>query len=304
MGLFSKGRINIVITNRFLRYTYPKKNKKGTLAFGEEKLPEGVIKDGKIDKDVAFSKIINKLVKKHKWKGKNLYFCIPDDTVVIRQMQISAALSKEEANAYVRNQIGVSIHLPFADPSIAIEFLSKEQENQNILLFAYPKEKITAFQAVFKEAGLKSVAVDLTSLSVYRYYYQQRDKEKENVLHIHWNQDALELTAYRDHKAIFIRYMKIEALDEVDSEQAKQVITEYTREITRIIDFYQYSITKGEANINLLLLTGDFPFLKLVREELKNVTTIPLHNIREELPIKFVDALGLALKPEVRKGEQ
>lgn len=306
MGLFKKNRVNIVITNRALRYTYYKNAKNTSLTFGEEELPIGVMKDGRVESRVALVKIVKKLVKSHKWSGSNIYFCVPDDTVVIRQLQIPVTLTMNEAVSYVKTQLGTSIYLPFEDPSIAIEFLEEEDKKRNLLLFAYPEEKIIEFEGVFKEAGLKSKAVDLTSPSVYRYYYKKRQEKADGVLHIHWNLDALSLTTYRLDKAIFTRYMSNELYEEkqeLKEDEASQVIDDYIREITRIIDFYQYSITKGEERINLLLVTGDFPYLHSVFKILEETVNIPIYKFEEEIPIKFIDALGLALKNGVHKGE-
>ncbi|WP_164668377.1 type IV pilus biogenesis protein PilM [Virgibacillus doumboii] len=301
MGIMNNGKVSIVVTNLVLRYTYHKSSSiDDPVAYGEVDLPKDTIKDGTIVNKPVLLEVIKQLVQKHKWKRKKLFFAVPDDTVVIRQLQIPVSLSKEEAKGYVRTQIGNSFYLPFADPVIALEFLDADQENRNILLFAYPREKISAFEEVFKEAGLKPAAADLTSLSVYRYYFLTKSEEKDNVLLIHWNHSALVLTAFQNHKAIFTRYMKIDVSEEkIIEESAMKMIDELMIEINRIIDFYQYSITKGASKIDQLLLSGDFPFLSSAKTNLLETLTIPLYSFEdEELPVKFIDALGLALKQD------
>ncbi|MFD1038120.1 type IV pilus biogenesis protein PilM [Virgibacillus byunsanensis] len=301
MGYLNNGRVNIVITNRLLRFTYHKNpSAEGLVTHGEVELPEGTIKDGTIVNKSALLEVIHQLVRKHKWKRKKLIFAVPDDTVVIRQLQIPISLTKEESISYVNTQIGNSFYLPFANPALDIEFLGEDEQNRNILLFAYPKEKIIAYETVFEEAGLKPIAADLTTLSVYRYYYLQQMEEKAHVLLIHWNQDALILTAFQHHKAVFTRYMTIEANTEGNEEIAKEIINEFVIEINRIIDFYHFSITKGEASINRLLLTGDFSFLNSVKETLSESVTIPIQSFeKEELQSAYIDVLGLALKRDV-----
>ncbi|WP_106496919.1 type IV pilus biogenesis protein PilM [Lentibacillus sp. Marseille-P4043] len=301
MGLMNNGRVNMVITNHSLRYTFHKNaSSSGLVTYGEVELPNGTIKDGTIANKSAFLEAVNLLVHQQKWKRKKLYFSLPDDTVVVRKLQIPAALSKEEAMGYVNTQIGNSLYLPFANPALAIEFLDNDRENREILLFAYPKEKITAFVAIFEEVGLKPVVADLTSLAVYRYYYLHQPDEKEHILLIHWDRDALVLTVFQQHKAIFTRHMKIEMVETPSEDKAMDTINEYITEINRIIDFYQYSITKGEERINKLLLSGDFPFLSAVQTALMNTVTIPIHYFQnEELPKKYIDVLGLALKQDV-----
>lgn len=302
MGFMNSGRVNIVITNRVLRYSCHRNTSiDSMLTHGEVVLPEGLIKDGVITNKAVFEEIVHKLVRENKWKGKKLCFSVPDDTVVIRQLQIPSTLTEEEASGYIKTQIGNSFYLPFSDPAIAIDFLDADERNRNVLLYAYPKEKISSFEEAFEEKGLKPVVADLTALSVYRYYYQQKQEDKENVLLIHWNHEALILTAFQQHKAIFTRYMKTTDVQaELTKETAIQIIQEYSVEINRIIDFYQYSITKGKSSIDLLLLSGDFPYLSKVEQTILENSSIPIHQFSEEkVSVKYVDVLGLALKKEV-----
>jgi type IV pilus assembly protein PilM len=301
VGLFNKGRVNMVITNCVLRYSYHRHATLDSLIDqGEIELPPGTIKDGAIvNKDVLVQSISN-LVRNKRWKRKKMFFCLPDDSVVIRQIQIPAALTKEEAASYLQNQLGHSFYLPFANPVFSVEFLEEENQQRNILLYAYPKDKITAFKEVFRDAGMNPVVADLTSLSVYRYYYNKYRKEKEHVLHVQWNSDALILTAFQNHKAIFTRYVKLsinEHQTELTRTEIEGAINEYSIEINRIIDFYQYSISKGQANINLVLLSGDFPYLSEVHQALKEAISVDIFAFSvSENELKYMDVLGLSLK--------
>ncbi|WP_156291458.1 type IV pilus biogenesis protein PilM [Oceanobacillus salinisoli] len=300
MGFMNNGRVNIVITNKVLRYTYHRNHTlEGLVTYGEIELPTDTFQEGKLNK-VVFLKVINQLVQKYKWKRKKLFFSIPDDTVVIRQMQIPAALTKVEAIDYVQTRIGNSIYLPFENPAIEIDFLDTDETNRNILLFAYPKDKIDDFEEAFAKTGLKPVVADLTSLSVYRYYYLTKNENKEHVLLIHWNNDALILTVFKNDKAIFSRNIKLSVENDSKEEVDLSFIDEYLIEINRIIDFYQYSISKGESQINQLLLCGDYPYIKTVKERLSEQVTIPIHSFeKEELSSGYIDVLGLALKKDV-----
>lgn len=88
MGLANSSRMNIVITNRVLRYSYHKNTSlDGLVSHGEIALPGGTINDGAIMNKPAFLEVMNKLVHSQKWKRKKLFLCVPDDTVVIRQLK-------------------------------------------------------------------------------------------------------------------------------------------------------------------------------------------------------------------------
>lgn len=309
MGLGKNVRVNMVITNRVLRYTFHQNSTLDSLtSHGEIELPEGTISDGNIMNKPVLIELINKLVHTEKWKRKKLYFCVPDNTVVIREMAVPATLSKNEIKGYLNTQIGNSLHLPFDNPAIDFEMLDAVKEQQNILLFAYPEDRLHAFNGVFIEAGLKPEVADLTSLSVYRYYYVQSESKEEDVLLIHWNTDSIALTAFNQHKAIFTRYRKVEVPKEMlDEQMANQMVNEQIIEVNRIIDFYQYNIRNNKSSITKILISGDFPYLKQVKNKLMDKVIISVSlvdeiNKAQEIPAKYTDVLGLALKRGVLKG--
>lgn len=311
MELFKRGRVNIVITNRHLRYTDHSNRSLDSLTdHGEVELPENTIIDGKIENRKTLQDIMSDLVKEKKWRRNKLFFAVPDDTVVIRELQVPVSLTEDEALSYVRMQLGKSFYLPFSNPAIDIDMLEAEKEKRNLLIYAYPKEQVMAFQEMFEEAGLKPVVADLTALSVYRYYYKKHQAEKSHVLLLHWNKDALVITAFNQHKAVFSRYLKYSTrlgeknnFSELNEVKAEEIIDDLIIEINRILDFYHYSITEGESAITRLLLSGDFPYIELVEEKIKVAIDIPIYDYEAdeaglELPIKYVDVLGLALKKE------
>jgi type IV pilus assembly protein PilM len=301
MGVMNKDRVNIVITNHVLRYSYHKNASfDRVIDQGEIPLPHETIKDGNIVDKTTLRNILIDFVQQKKWKRKNICFCLPDDSVVIRQLQIPAGLTKSEALGYVQTQLGHSFYLPFANPALEIEFLDINNHERSILLYAYPKDKIDAFAELFRESGLRPIVADLTSLSVYRYFYKQSELNKDHILHVHWNWDALVLTAFHHHKAVFTRYIKVEMMEhrnDLSDETIEQTINEYSVEINRIIDFYKYSISKGQADINLILLTGDFPYLQQVKNTLSQSLSTEIHPFTDEVDdLKYIDVLGLALK--------
>ncbi|MGM8364552.1 type IV pilus biogenesis protein PilM [Virgibacillus sp. W0181] len=298
MILPTAGRVNLVITNNIIRYSFHKQPSMDGLAYkGELELPQGTVQDGVILNKAVFKEAMNKLVVKHKWKRKKLFLALPDSTVVIRELKIPAALEKEEAIGYIKNQLGSTIYLPFDQPALAVEFLEVKQEEREILLFAYPKEKITGFTTAFEEVGLKPVVADLTFLSIYRYFAHNIAELPAHLLLIHWNEDALVLTAFQHNKAIFTRYIKPDQA--VNAQVLEQPIQDNMIEIRRILDFYQYSIMNGDAAVEQILLTGDSPYLQVIKKSLNEEFALDIYAppISDE-ECKYVDVYGLGLKQD------
>ncbi|MFZ3578201.1 type IV pilus biogenesis protein PilM [Virgibacillus sp. DJP39] len=302
MALVKSGRVNIVITNRVLRYSYHKNASLDSLiTYGELELPEGTIIDGKIGNKAVLKELVEQLVQSQKWKRKKLFFCVPDDTVVIRELSVPSALQPNEIKGYIKTQIGNSFHLPFDNPAIDFELLDGG-EQQKILLFAYPNDKLEPFISLFTQAGLRPEAADFTSLSIYRYYYSKEHAKDNDVLLVNWNKDSIVITAFNQHKAIFTRYRKLDfPVEIVDEIVADRLIADQIIEINRIIDFYQYNITNGSSSISRLIIGGDFPFLQQVKTELLSRVSIAVDLVDEidkthDTPAKYIDVLGLALK--------
>ncbi|MFS0749004.1 type IV pilus biogenesis protein PilM [Oceanobacillus sp. 1P07AA] len=299
MKLWNSGRVHIVITNERIRYSFHKAPSLESLVVnGEIQLPSDTIKDGIIEQPDIFGEIMKELVEKYKWKRKQLFFALPDDTTVIRQMEVPISLSSEEILPYIHTQIGNTLFLPFSNPVLAINSLEEKTEtNQQVLLFAYPKEKIDQFIHAFERAKLKPRAADFTSLSIYRYYYQLIEPKKQHVLLIHWTNDSLFLTVFQKHKAIFSRYIKVKQSGDEYNSDHQTFMNDYITEISRIIDFYQYSISKGKHKIELLLLTGDIPYLPQVKDKLQQNIDLAIYSFDDqEIPNSSIDVFGLALK--------
>lgn len=306
MGLIKKDRVNIVITDLYVRYSYNKNPSEQVGGLGEVKLPTGVIVRGEINDEAAFRKVIEELVHSKRWKRKKLFFSVPDIMVVIRELHTPTALTREEALAYVKTQFGRTFHLPFQNPVFVIDFQNEDHESQDLMVYAYPKDKLNAFIDVFKEVGLKPLVADLTTLSVYRYFYLHEQVDNQDVLLVHWNNEGLTITAFHNHKAIFVRYMPMNenAEDILGSDELmiQGMIRNFVVEIVRIIDFYQYSIQKGSSSVDLIVLTGDFPYLSLVEKEIADATSIKIQfqsKIANSEDIKFADVIGLAMKKAI-----
>ncbi|GAA0447652.1 hypothetical protein GCM10008983_27130 [Lentibacillus halophilus] len=298
MNILNNGRVNMVITNRVIRYAFHKNTSPNSIVtYGDVELPVGTMQNGTIADAQAFQRVIRQLVQENRWRRKKIAFCLVDDTVVIRDLSIPGTLSKDEAIGYIRTQIGHSFYLPFDNPALAIDVLRNDEETTDVRLYAYPKEKIDQFKHVFSAAGLHPIIADLTALSVYRYYVQTAETASDHTLLIHWNHDALFLTAFQHHKAVFNRHIKIAMDDEPAQETAEGMIDHYMTEINRMVDFYQYSITKGESRIEQLIVSGDFPYLSTAKRHLADRLELPIYEFPDEnMSPTYVDLMGLGLK--------
>lgn len=312
-----KKQISFVIKDQVIRYIVSTQPTIGGAAeFGETILEPGIIEDGKIIKPEAFQKAIKELVTAKQWKRKQLFFCVPDSSVSMREQLVPKELSKEEIKSYLYMELNSSIRLPFANPVIDFVILGEEEEQTKILLFAYPSDRIAGYTEAFGQAGLKPVVADLASLSLYRFYEAvHMATENDHLLSVQWNMDAVTLTAFHENIPLFTRHVKtyldpkLWKWDESDMEhkwtgkelEIDQSIEQLLVTLDRFIDFYQYSVRNGMDEISKILLTGDYPYLSRVENQLSSrynleVDTLSYLEERYGFPTKFSEVVGLSIK--------
>ncbi|WP_117170445.1 type IV pilus biogenesis protein PilM [Paraliobacillus sediminis] len=312
MNLLNKDRINIAINDTMIRYLVSsKKNVTAASDYGEIPLEQGVVEDGRILDQKRLTTIFKNLVKDKKWKNKHLTFCVPDAFVTMREESVPKQLTKDEVKKYIELELDGSIRLPFQNPVIDFEVITEEEQTNKILLFAYPNERLKAYIEVFEQANVKLIVADLSFLSAYRTYYNLDLANKdEHLLMIQWYKTDLVLTVFNNQKPIFNRHIHLNSYDVVlnnevfeDSMQAdeniwRELVDEQFVTIERFMDFYQYSIMSGDAQVSDLLLIGDFPGQKSINELLTSRFNLPVKTIAfpNDLPAEYATVYGLTLR--------
>lgn len=323
-------RVNMVVTKQSIRYTYRKHNTpESDLICDEIMLPKGAMKHGAIDNFGLFRDTVAKVVKENGWRRKKLAFCLVDDTVYIQEVTIPGEVTSEEALAYIETQTGYGIDLPFENPTINIDVLQVTKKSTRVRVYAYPKAKIDKFQEAFTSAGLVPVMADLTCLSVYRYYEESVTTPLKHMMLVHWNRDALYITAFDRNKAVFTRHVLLDFGKTVRFDNAAPLIAKYVADISRTLDFYHDSLIKGRAQIEGLIVSGDFAYLYEVKRMLNETLGLPVYDFAKrpkrttkgptrkstrstrgvsvhlepesdkdmQFRVKYMDLLGLSRKP-------
>ncbi|MRH42969.1 hypothetical protein GH741_09755 [Aquibacillus halophilus] len=312
-----KKQVNLIIKDRLLRYIVSTNSTiESIVDSGEIILEPGLLEDGKLINDKSLQVVLEQLVKNKKWNNLPLSFCVPDSSVTIREQLVPKGLTKEEIKSYINMELEESIRLPFIDPIIDFVIIGEEKDQAKILLFAYPKQRVNEFLQIFQKSGLKPKVADLSSLSIYRLYYQlDLPEDNEHLLLVQWGKDASVLTAFNQNKPVFTRYIKStldrnswswstadnDLLWTGDDEEISQLIEDQLVTIDRFMEFYQYSVMDGNEEISKILLTGDFPNLEQIELLLKDrfiVTIDSMKKMEDKLkhPAKYADAIGLAVK--------
>lgn len=313
MNLFNKDKINIMINDTVIRYLVStNKNTVISKDYGEIDLDLGIVEDGKVIDQSKLTAVLKKLVKDKKWKNKQVAFCVPDAFVTMREESVPKQLLKDEVRKYIELELESSIRLPFKNPVIDFEIISEEEKTNKILLFAYPKERLTAYTAIFEQVNVKLVLADLSFLSIYRSYYTLDHASKdEHLLMVQWCKNDLILTVFNQQKPLFNRHThftipsNIRMLNEeaqvdwsLDADSLQDFLDEQMLIIERFMDFYQYSIMAGEAQVSDLLLVADFPNPSLIKDMLSSRFNLSIKTLKlpDEIPQQYATLYGLSIR--------
>lgn len=333
-NMFGKPKkyINIVIEDYAIRILENSgKNISSVKKMKEKPLPLGLIENGKIKDEIGFYEFMKETVKEFGIKHRHTRFYVPNSLIIMRQFEFPANLKGKEIKEYVRDEIGKSIHLPFKEPVFDVHYLPEPshhvdkkteiKEMQQATLFAAPKEEMQKYTEIFADVSLKPIAADVEALGVYRLYHHLYETNPKDVyLFAKFNVNSIDISIFHQNQLEFLRYQildlqlkgwkiqeetkEIDWLYEENETQLLGIVEDTMLEMERVMNFYQFSIKKGEHRITEIIVLGDHPLINHFYDRVKqqfDISTIKLKGYvsrasDKEIEQQYIPALGLALK--------
>lgn len=287
-------------------------------------LDEGIVVDGIIEDELAFFELLKDHVKNWGIKGQNVSFYVPESTVMMKAIEHPQELEDVVSiKQYVEMEIGRTIHLPFENP--LIDIYDAKQGDGKATIFATNAEEVQKVVGLLTDAGLTPVVADIKVISLIRLVnLLLPNLVNTTTLLANWSINELSLVIYSFGEVEFLRFQTIETErskwqsryteddfdyfynDEIS--QYQNALFEPLAEIERIINFYQYSLNKGEKGVDQIVVLGDSPELKYIAEMLESQVTLPVHVLtdqvmEEEFPnfkASQASLISLALKEVVK----
>jgi type IV pilus assembly protein PilM len=325
-SLFSNNKrvINLIITDHSIRFLELKNSSiQSVHRWGEHFLPDGIIREGKIVDKITLSMIIEECLGKWKIQKRLVKFLVPDPLVIIRKIRIPKDIKEDEITGYLYLELGTSIHLPFDEPVFDTSILSRDNDSTEILLFAAPEKQVMEYANLLSDLRLKPISAEISPLAIYRlYHHLDMAQTDESLMVVQFDIDRVNISMFENQAPIFMHYLPSEfnttiwdikrtANDQYelkfigDPEELTNIFEEYFKEISKLMDFYRYSIHQGSKSISKILLNGDHPLIEIILSELESrydvtVQTITLRELNSrktaQIPMAFYLALGLSLK--------
>lgn len=271
---------------------------------------------------------LNALVTEKKWKNAQASILLPDNFVIVREEKIPAQLAPSEIKAYLSLHMGQLIRSPFKETRFHFELLEKGEVEQTVLLMLYPEDIIKEYESTLQTVSLNPVVADISSLCLYRLIRQQNDIQPtadKHIMVLQWGTLNNVVMVFNQDFPKFSRQSRLIRLVDLwevtpdgewtwkeDVESLEEAIAETLDVLERLLEFYRYSVTNGEAGVTDIYLMGDFPNLEQVREQLSKRFVQPIHMLQvpEIGCSKFFPLYGLATKekkvanPKKRKKEK
>ena len=281
-----------------------------------------LLQEGKVTNPGLIKTRLDALVKEKKWKNTKVSMVLPDDFVTIRFENIPSQLDASEVKDYLDLHINISIRLPFDHPKVDFELVKQTEENQTILLAAYPGEEVRIYLDLLQDIGLKPEVADISALSVYRVVKELDTlsiKSSDHVMLLQWHPLDLSITVFNNDIPQFNRQTRLSRLSDSwtlseegvwtwkhSQELLQDNLSDQLNGLERFIEFYRYSVLNGEGTIETIILTGSFPDLDYVKNLLEERFPLEVYTLSMPDQLTSADAAlyGLSLKESKKKAKK
>lgn len=260
-------------------------------------LPAGIIEENQIADGGALLELLKKAVKDAKLRGAEVSLSVPPSQMIVRKMVIPSTNSKQ-VEQLIKLEVETGLHLPFDNPVYDYVETETIDGQMHLLVFAAPRKLIQAYVDVVEASGLKVSSVEISGTALARTItLGQGDIFAETML-IHMEKSLLDVYMFHKGDPVFMRTINLYDItsiertdDHSDAEPnvpaqtgmkqfAPEQIIEVTAEISRMLNFYQYSLHDGTTRIQDIIVTGNAEHREQLYQELRqSMSEIQLHAV-------------------------
>lgn len=312
--------MSIEVKDYIVRAIYAKNDDVATWHAFAVPLPENIVEDTIIIDEMALFTILKEHVSKWASKNEAVRLFAPDTSVLLRNFEYPEDLKASGLKEYVQMEIGHSIHLPFEEP--LFDVYDPDEGDNEAILFAAPSEEVFKMTNLLEDIDYVPEIVDVRALSNIRLLHNIGMLNAEQTYLIaDWSINELSISIYSNGKVEFLRYQSIntdlakwhfEVLEDGtvsyqydgDIEDYRMIVMDQVLEIDRMMNFFKFSLHKGERSVDEIIIVGDNPILDKVADFLTDNITVPIIAIDDVLMAqhypgftqRHVALLGLTLK--------
>jgi len=286
----------------------------------EYPLESGIVVDEIVVDEIAFFEVLKVIAKEWNISKHDLRFFVPDHGAMMRAFEHPKELSSAELKGYVEMELGRTIHLPFEDP--LLDVYDHEEGDGEAVIYASSSEEVTKLIQLYQDVNLQPTVLDVRTLSNIRFldriaYFSPND----TYLIADWSINAVSISIYSNGNVDFLRYHPAETPSrnwtytpdslanykftyDGNIQDYHLPLSEQIFEIDRILNFYRFSLHKGEKSVDQIIMLGDNPEMDYIAEQTRSSIEAPVMVIDDAFMRKYYTQfkakhsalIGLSLK--------
>lgn len=319
-NLKRKSHVSILVNDYVVRALVSNGSVLNQPVIYEIPLPKTAVQEGSITDEMAMYELIKENVQNWGGKKQNVRFLVPDTSILLKTFEHPADISGKNLKEFVQMEIGQSIHLPFQEPLIDVH--DPIEGDEKAVLFAAPPDEVGKMIGLLLDNHLNPQVADIRALCNLRLLeHIEFIDTNRTYLVTDWSINELSICIYSNGEVEFLRFQTIDTDPNnwqqniiengevefnytADLEDFRAATTDQVLEIDRMMNFFKFSLHKGEREVDEIVVMGDHPLLHsieaLLNENLPTpVSIVDDKVINEYFPTckaKHATLLGLALK--------
>lgn len=315
-----KSHVSIVFSDYVLRALVSKGQVLEQPQIYELPLPLNVVQEGSILDEMAVFELIKNNVANWGGKKQNVRFLVPDTSILLKTFEHPADVSGKRLKEFVQMELGQSIHLPFQEP--LIDVYDPIEGDGKATLLAAPPEEVGKMIGLLLDNHLHPQVADIRSLCNLRLLEHIEFIDQEHTyLVTDWSINELSICIYSGGDVEFLRFQTIDTDAEkwqqrvlengeveftytADLNDFRAATTDQVLEIDRMMNFFKFSLHKGEKVVDDIVVMGDHPLLHTIEQLLRDNLPASIRVVNDAIVEKYFPTckakhatlLGLALK--------
>ncbi|NME06167.1 pilus assembly protein PilM [Psychrobacillus sp. BL-248-WT-3] len=246
-------------------------------------LKEGIFDGDVLVDEMAFYELMKELLDKWGLKRLDVRFFVPESTVMMKTFEHPDDVATENLKGFVEMELGRSIHLPYPQP--LLDVYDFKQGDGEATLFAAPSEEIIKMAGLLDDLSLHPSVAEIRALASIRFFEEIKSIESaRSYLIMEWSITGVSISIYSGGKVEFLRYQAIETersnwmIDTKgeefiyeyngDADEYRGQLIDQIAEVDRILNFYRFSLYKGEKAVDEIVIFGDNPEMEYIYTEM------------------------------------
>ena len=169
---FQQSIFGLDLSDLSLKIAALKKRKQDIIltSYGRTEIPPGIIEKGEIKKETELISLIKKSLTDIKGSPLKTKFCavsLPETEAFVRVIQLPI-LNEKEIGEAIKWEAEANIPMPLEEIYLDWQIIGQNDNKQNILIGALPKNLVDEYLKAFKKTGLTPLIFEIESLATAR----------------------------------------------------------------------------------------------------------------------------------------